>query len=248
MVGIKLGMDGKQAMELMKAANPALKIELQKVDVNWECATTRVCNSSGVKKQWVSVVKGETPYTEAKGGEMIEAYLTLPPNHQVVYYLSRSLRFPNQATPTVENVLAGLKKKYGSPTYDYVKMIAAPKLKWIFDSQGQLLDETHATKLLVGACEAGTSMPAFQAPGAGYRGKIPVSMGQCESAGVAIVMAEVGATTTGGNMAGVVNVRMVNVPLLSSGVNATNAALDHMLKQYDDKKLQEAEKVGGPKF
>jgi hypothetical protein len=49
-------------------------------------------------------------------------------------------------------------------------------------------------------------------------------------------------------MAALVTVSMVNVPLLSSGVNATNAVLDHMLKRFDDKKLQDAGKVDAPKF
>jgi hypothetical protein len=245
-VGIKLGMPAKQAMELMKAANPALKIDLQKIEFNWECATTRVCNTSNQKKQWVSVVKGEVPYAEAKGGETIEAHLTLPPNQQVVYYLSRNLTFPKQATPTVENVVAGLKKKYGTPTS--IQPIGSPELRWLFDSQGQLLDESRAMKLGVGSCEPGTATPYLDPPASGYRGKTPVSMGQCEKAGVTVVKASVNPTTTGGNMAGVVMVNMVNVPLLRSAVDATNAVLDHLLKQYDEKKLHEAEKVGGPKF
>ncbi|HXX73739.1 MAG TPA: hypothetical protein VEI50_01255 [Nitrospiraceae bacterium] len=73
-------------------------------------------------------------------------------------------------------------------------------------------------------------------------------MGQCEKAGVTVVKASVNPTTTGGNMAGVVMVNMVNVPLLRSAVDATNAALDHVLKEYDEKKTKEAEKLGGPKF
>ena len=246
-VGIKLGTEGKQAMELMKAANPALKIDLQKVEFNWECATTRVCNTTGQKKQWASVVKGEVPYTEAKGGETIEAHLTLPPNQQVVYYLSRSVVFPKNATPTVDNVLAGLRKKYGPPTYDRIAG-NPPLIKWLFDSQGQLLDAGQATKLLLPACEPGTATPNLDPPASGYRGKTPVSAGQCEKAGVTVIKASVNSTTTGGNMAGVVIVNMVNVPLLYNGANATNAALDHLLKQHDEKKLQEAEKVGAPKF
>ena len=126
--------------------------------------------------------------------------------------------------------------------------IAAAKLKWTFDSQGRLLDEGQTAKLEVGACEPGTNMPIFDVAGTGYSGKTPVSMGQCESAGVSIVHATVSPTTTGGNMAALVTVSMVNVPLLRSGVNATNAALDHMLKQFDDKKLQDAGKVDAPKF
>jgi hypothetical protein len=49
-------------------------------------------------------------------------------------------------------------------------------------------------------------------------------------------------------MAALVTVSMVNAPLLSGGVTATNAALDHMLKQRDDKKRQEAGKVDPSKF
>jgi hypothetical protein len=245
-VGIKLGMPAKQALEAMKADNPAFKIELQNVDFYWDCATKRVCDLSGQKKQWPSAIKGEVARTEAKGSETLEAHLTLPPNSQVVSYLSRTVIFPNNATPTIDNVLAGLRKKYGAPTYS--QPIGIPQLKWFFDSQGHLLDEGRATKLGVGACQPGDSMPIFDVAGTGYRGKTAVSMGQCESAGVAIVMAQVSPTTTGGNMAGLVTVSMVNVPLLSSAVNTTNAALDHLLKEYDDKKLQQAEKVGGPKF
>ena len=245
-VGIKLGMPAKQALEAMKADNPAFKIESQKVEFYWDCATKRGCNSTGEKKQWISSIIGEVAQTEAKGSETLEAQLTLPPNSPVVDYLSRTVVFPKNATPTIDNVLAGLRKKYGPPTS--TQPIGISQLKWLFDSQGHLIDASRAMKLSVGSCEPGTAIPVFNAPGAGYRGKTPVSDGSCVAAGVAVVTAQVSSTTTGGNLAGSVTVRMANVPLLFSAVNTTNAALDQVLKENEDKKLQQAEKVGGPKF
>jgi hypothetical protein len=241
--GIKLGMEGKQAMDAMKADNAAFKIEPVGVEFRWECATTRVCNTSVKDRKWVTAIRAEVPLTEAKGREAIEADLTLPPNQQVVYFLSRTLQFPASATPTIDSLLDALKKKYGPPTFDYVKMIAAPKLKWIFDSEGKLLTQDQAGKLGLGACEAGVLQPILEVAGTGYRGKSP---SMCK--GAAVVMAQVAATTTGGNLAGLLEVKMGNFSLANSGMDTTNAALDQLLKQYDDKKLQSAGSVATPKL
>jgi hypothetical protein len=252
-VGIKLGTGAKQAMELMKAANPAFKIDLVKIDLDWDYLTKRIIGSSGPKKQWVYAIKGEVAVTGARGGEMIVVALTLPPSPQVAFYLGRWVEFPTQATPTIDNVLAGLRKKYGPPSYE--QLIGIPQLRWIFDSQGQLIERSRKENgLPIVNCQGllgdkgGLPVWDLSPPASGFRGKTRVTgLGpQCES--FVIVEAKVSPTTTGGNMAAQVGVSATHFPLYSSGVNTTNAALDHLLKQYDDKKLQDAGKVDAPKF
>ena len=250
-VGIKLGSGAKQAMELMKAANPAFKIELVKIDLDWDSLTKRIIGSSGPKKQWVYAIKGEVAVTGARGGEMIVVALTLPPSPQVAFYLGRWVEFPTQATPTIDNVLAGLRKKYGPPSYE--QLIGIPQLRWIFDSQGQLIERSRKENgLPIANCQglSGVGLPVWdlRPPASGFRGKTRVTgLGpQCE--GFVIVEAQVSPTTTGGNMAAQVGIGATHFPLYSSGVNTTNAEFDHLLKEYEDKKLQDAGKVDAPKF
>jgi hypothetical protein len=241
-------------MTAVKAANPAFKTDLVKIDLDWDYLTKRIIGStSGPKKQWVYGIHSAVDVTEARGGEMIVVALTLPPNPQVAFYLSRWVEFPTQATPTVENVLAGLRKKYGPPSYE--QLIGIPQLRWIFDSQGQLIERSRKEKgLPIVNCQGllgdRGSMPVWDLspPASGLRGKARVAgLGpQCES--FVIVEAKVSPTTTGGNMAAQVGVSATHFPLYSSGVNTTNAMFDHALKEREDKKLQEAEKLGGPKF
>ncbi len=241
-VGIKLGMPAQQALDLIKADNAALNTQLQKMDVDLQYATTRV-RSSGPKKQWVSAIQSAT----ADGSESIEADLSLPPTSQVVVYLSRSLAFPMNATPTVDNVIAGLKKKYGEPTT--LQPIGSPELRWIFDSQGRLLNQAGLAKLgAPGGCDPVSAVPNIEPPGSGYRGKLAVTNGQCEKAGVTVVKAEVNPTTTGGSMAGRLIVSMASIPLLYNSVNTTNVALDDLLKKSDEKAHEEANKVATPKL
>ena len=244
-VGIKLGMPAQQALDLIKADNPAFNTQLQKRDVDLQYATTRV-HSTGPKKQWVFAIESTTALNDPGGGESIEADLTLPPTTQVVDYVSRSVTFPKNATPTVDNVIAGLKKKYGAPTL--LQPIGSPQLRWIFDSQGQLLTEAQTVKLGAASCEPVTATPTIDPPATGYRGKQSVTTGQCEKAGVTVVKAEINPTTTGGSMAGTLTVSMTSIPLLRDGINTTNAALDDLLKKSEEKQRQEANKVATPKL
>ncbi len=245
-VGIKLGMPAQQALDLIKADNPAFNTLLDKRDVDLQFATTRV-RSDGPKKQWVFAIQSTTAPNETGGAESIQADLTLPPTTQVIEYLSRGVTFPKNATPTVDNVIAGLKKKYGAPTWS--QPIGSPELHWVFDAQGQLLTEAQMRKLGAGGgCNPVEGTPLIDPPASGYRGKQSVTMVECEKAGVTAVKAEINPTTTGGSMAGVLTVSMTSIPLLYNAVNATNVALDDLLRKSEEKRRQEADKVATPKL
>ena len=244
--GIKLGMPAQEALNLIKAENAAFKTQLSNNQVDLQYATTRV-PSTGPKKEWAFAITSTTTFSDASGGESIEADLTLPPTTQVVDYVSRTLAFPKNAIPTVDNLIASLKKKYGVPTLS--QPIGNPQLRWIFDSQGQLLDEAQMRKLgAVAGCDPVTATPTINPPGSGYRGRQAVTTVQCQKAGVTVVKAEIAPTTTGGSMAGSLTVSMASIPLLYNGVNATNVALDDLLRKFEEKQRQDADKLPAPKL
>jgi len=242
--GIKLGMPAQEALNLIKADNTAFKTQLQTRDVDLQYATTRV-RSTGPKKQWAFTIESATTVSDA-GGESINADLTLPPTTQVVDYVSRTLTFPKNAIPTVDNIVASLKKKYGAPTLSQ----PGPKLRWIFDSHGQLLNEAQMTKLgPLWLCDAVNATPAIDPPSSGYRGRQSVAADAvCEKVGVTVVKAEIAPTATGGNMAGSLTVSMTSIPLLYNAVNATNVALDDLLKKTEEKQRHDADALPGPKL
>jgi hypothetical protein len=244
-VGIKLGMPAQQALDLMKADNPAFNTRMDKRDIDMQYATTRVRSPVPKKQQWVFAIQSATSPDAAGGAESIEADLTLPPTTQVVDYLSRAVTFPKNATPTVDNIIAGLKQKYGAPTW--FQPIGSPQLKWLFDSQGQLLTLAQMNKIGFN-CDAVTATPTIDPPATGYRGKQSVTEARCEKAGVTVVKAEISPTTTGGSMAGSLTVSMTSIPLLYNGVNTTNVALDELLRKSEEKQRQETNKVATPKL
>jgi hypothetical protein len=242
--GIKLGMPAQEALNLIKADNAAFKTQVQNRDVDMQFATTRV-RSTGPKKQWAFTIESTTNLSDASGGESITADLTLPPTTQVVDYVSRALTFATNATPTVDNLVASLTKKYGAPTIAQ----QGPKLRWIFDSQGQLLDDARMKKLgQLWLCDVVNATPAIDPPSSGYRGRQSVADPVCEKTGVTVVKAEITPTTTGGNMAGTLTVSMASIALLYNGVNATNVALDDLLKKNEEKQRQDADKLPAPKL
>ncbi len=71
---------------------------------------------------------------------------------------------------------------------------------------------------------------------------------KCQKAGVTVVKAEIAPTTTGGSMAGSLTVSMASIPLLYNSVNATNVALDDLLRKFEEKQRQEADKLPAPKL
>jgi hypothetical protein len=66
-VGIKLGMTPEQALAAVKAANPAFKVDLERLPSNWDYMVMSAQgqlatdNSPDPKKRWVTGIQGTSP-------------------------------------------------------------------------------------------------------------------------------------------------------------------------------------------
>ena len=125
LVGIKLGMPAKEAIEALKAHNANFKptpITLREYEALPGVVMTPVLlapNPGG---------------PNAVSGDDFTLFITYAPNDAFLWGISRNLGFGRQESrPTVENTLAGLRKKYGPESTQQVNS----RLIWIYDAQGQ---------------------------------------------------------------------------------------------------------------
>ena len=124
-VGIKLGMPAKEAIEALKAHNANFKptpITLREYEALPGVVMTPILlapNPGG---------------PSAVSGDDFTLFVTYAPNEAFLWGISRNLGFGREdSRPTVENTLAGLRKKYGPESTKQVNS----RLIWIYDAQGQ---------------------------------------------------------------------------------------------------------------
>ena len=125
LVGIKLGIPAKEAVEALKAHNANFKptpITLREYEALPGVVMTPVLlapNPGG---------------PNAVSGDDFTLFITYTPNEAFLWGISRNLGFGREESrPTVENTLAGLRKKYGPESTQQVNS----RLIWIYDAQGQ---------------------------------------------------------------------------------------------------------------
>jgi hypothetical protein len=136
MLGIKPGMTGEQATAVLKAVNPNMKIEILRSQANWDYLAGLTDDSrTDPKKLWAYGIQAIAPATGSGVPETIFVSLTAPPNPPLVYGVARTaVTFRQGAMPTIENLVAGLRKKYGEENYYEPTGV---ELQWVFDTQGQ---------------------------------------------------------------------------------------------------------------
>jgi type II secretory pathway pseudopilin PulG len=124
-VGIKLGMPVKDAVEALKSHNGGFKsgpITLREYEALPGVVMTPVLyapNPAG---------------PNATSGDDFNLLITYPPNEAFVWGIVRNMGFGTNATrPTLENTLAGLRQKYGPESTRQVNS----RLIWIYDANGQ---------------------------------------------------------------------------------------------------------------
>jgi hypothetical protein len=133
---IKLGMPAETAMAMLKKEHPGAKISLERTR-DYESLWYNV-ERPNPNHLWVSTID----LVDDGTGEKIFVGLTLPPTKQVVQAVGRELFFKQPVG--VENIVAGLRKKYGPETYGVdskLGPVAAfdgmeKRLLWVFDTQG----------------------------------------------------------------------------------------------------------------
>ncbi|HKT33385.1 MAG TPA: hypothetical protein VJR03_01050 [Nitrospira sp.] len=264
-VGIKVGMTGDQAMAALKAANPKFKIDVVRTQTRWDYAARLTDDSrADPTKLWVLGVHASAPFIRNYSPETVTVGFSTHPNQPFVYMVSRMVVFQEGSMPTAENVLAGLRKKYGPESYPVPASTGEgfPDLRWVFDVKGQLIGGPLGQAV---ATSCGTRTDGIEAPDISglssnlkKQGTTLMNQGSfvypgdpkkhlhCED--WILLRVVLGKTIMTSPLVSQMNATLWHVPLYVSGLNATYSWVDQARQGQADKKLKEAEKVDMPKF
>jgi hypothetical protein len=135
-IGVKLGMPLKAAIDALKEHNPNLTMEplsmlpyeaLPGVVMTPEFVSKKYTNTSGPEKEAVGLL------------------VTVAPNEPFVWGVWRELWYEKEENrPTVDTILAGLRQKYGQESFKDV----GTRLIWMYDTQGKQVPEAKAKEIL----------------------------------------------------------------------------------------------------
>jgi hypothetical protein len=239
--GIKIGMGIKDAMAALKADNPQLQIivgthELQGFD----------------KPVHPNVTAQQSP-GGGNDGENIELLFTMPPNHALVWGISRINNFAEKNRPSLENTIAALRSKYGPESIppDPDPRNHNKTLVWVFDAQGKFLPNEHAMALYR-TCAAklqshfgNSDLPSFNDIQAGTTPSNP-----CDFTAIITADVQAAAITPGSQQLVVFNliVRMNDGRLYGKAIEKTRAVATGSAKAQENKAVDEINKRGAPKL
>ena len=242
-VGIKLGMPLKAALDAVKAHSASIKLE-PKSKLEFEALPGVVMTP---------VLAGQNKTSDGRS-EYIGLLVTYAPNEAFVYGVWRDFWFGNQKNqPPVDTILTGMRKKYGPES---VKEDAL--LLWVFDAQKQQVMGARA-KEIWGKCAnhwmTGAEYDQGNILRQVTRGYYVVNDGRDYHGGIchshSLVQARYLADTPPGASQPLimsVKVRATNHQLEASGVTATNVLLTREATKLAEKRKAEASKRAGPKF
>jgi hypothetical protein len=265
-VGIKLGMAVRDAVQAIRAANADMKaypVDIARLDAlpQTELTASVFAPTSGFDESRRQNFRGQ-------GGEIIGLALTLPPNAPYVWGVTRSILFTPQQMPTAENLVASLRGKYGPESF---KVAGTDQMVWIFDAQGRQVPGQKA-QTVFSACSGAIWHIAAYSPGpsggrpradlpntkvhgqlkGGYyyssNGRDP-SEGVCASHSVIHVL--YGTSTAPGqprNLVSELKINAANHQLEYTGIEASHRMLLEASGQRDQQRAQEASARSGPKL
>jgi hypothetical protein len=142
-VGIKLGMAAADAVAAIKADNPRLGIHSQTLVLE------------GFDQPMVTAIVGDQAGEAGKDKEELQLLVTTPPARPVVWGIQRTYYYTPQNSPSLDNALAGLRKKYG-PENAYFNpdpRVMTKVMSWVYDLNGKPLGDAEAHTLFL-ACDA----------------------------------------------------------------------------------------------
>jgi hypothetical protein len=245
-VGVKLGLPLKAAVEAVKAHNANLTLEPQH-KLEFEALP-------GVVMTPVMASTKNVSQGSDQGAEYMGVLLTYQPNEAFVYGVWRDVWFSKQENrPPVDTILAGLRKKYGPESVRFEKT----RLLWLFDAQRQQVMGPKAKDIWLkcGGHWTGDSYDQGQILRQVTRGYYSGSDGRDEHGGIchshSLIQAIYSADQPpGASQPLIMNVKVsaANHQLGASGVTATNVLLTREATKLAEKRKEEASKRGGPKF
>jgi hypothetical protein len=236
--GIRIGMTVKEAMLALKADNPNLILNPHKLQLE------------GFAQDLMTSVDANQMASATKGGEDVELLFTVPPNTEALWGIRRSTTYANQERPSMDNIVAALRNKYGPeslrPGSDPNRV---DSMIWVFDAQGRLLPAGQARRtweLCASLMDARftpndaineLTSPMQRAP-------------ECDSA--IIATAGLGSTLLNeGRPEYVVNnliVRVMHAPMYKAAMEATRAVALAASQARATKQADEVKKRGAPKL
>jgi hypothetical protein len=259
-VGIKLGMSAKDAEQALKAHNANFKlkpISLREYEA-----------LPGVVMTPILLAANPGGPTAASGDDFT-LFITYAPNQAFLWGISRNLGFGREATrPTVQNTLAGLRKKYGPESTQQVNT----RLIWIYDAQGRQVTGAKAQEIYstcsqtwsvnLGGDAAGGNRPDVnnrfsnsyfdQQLQKGYyygTGGYGSPGGMCHAHSVLdVYYTHAIPKGSAADLMSSMTIGAFNRQLEGSGVTAAHTALMGGANKISEKRRQEAEKRGGMKF
>jgi hypothetical protein len=239
-VGVKLGMPLKAALDALRAHNANFVMEPVTIPP-YEALPGVAMNPLLTSKK-----NTNTPSSQEK--EYVGLLVTMAPSEPFVWGMWREVSYEKEESrPTIETVQDGLRKKYGQESVKDV----SNRLFWMYDAQGQQVMKAKADEILtkcVSVWMVGLGQQAQLHAGyfnrqivGGYfnssYGKDPFN-GLCQS--YSLVQAEY----TGRS----VMVSASNRQLEVSGVTASHTLLMREATKLADKRKGDAEKREVPKF
>ena len=245
-VGVKLGMPVKEAVEAVKVHNANLKLEPQ-AKLEFEALP-------GVVMTPVLASTKNVSQASDPGAEYLGLLLTYAPNEAVVYGVWRDFWFGKmESRPPVDTILAGMRKKYGPESVRDDTL-----LLWLFDAQKQQVMGAKAMdiwKKCANHWMVGADYDIGNIQRQVAKGYYTVSDDKDYHGGIchshSIVQARYSADQPpGASQPLIMNVKVsaANHQLEASGVTATNILLTREATKLAEKRKEEAAKRSGPKF
>jgi hypothetical protein len=246
-VGIKLGMPLKAAVDAVKTHNSNLKLEPQ-VKLEFEALP-------GVVMTPVIASTKNVSQPSDPGAEYFGLLLTYAPNGAFVYGVWRDFWFTKQESrPPVDTIVAGLRKKYGPESVRNEDTL----LLWLYDAQRQQVMGDRAKEIWQKCANhwmTGATYDQGNILRQVTRGYYIVNDGRDYHGGVCHSHSLVQATYSADQPRGAsqplimnVKVQASNRQLEASGVTATNVLLTREADKLAEKRKAEAAKRSGPKF
>jgi hypothetical protein len=146
-VGFRPGLGIQAAYGLLKTYDPKVDVTAAQITVP-EISDTPLPYALVLRRSDASAIEEE-----------IQLDLTLPPNPQVVYKVTRRLRYERGREIARANLLPSLRMKYG----DFRALSDRMTLMWLFDEQGSLLPQSSQVYTLgCGFVDVVPNIPAAQ--------------------------------------------------------------------------------------
>ena len=135
-VGVKLGMPLKAALDVLKAHNANFTMEPMTM-LPYEALPGVVMVPALYSKKYTA--------TSGPEKETVGLLVTMSPNESFIWGVMRELLYEKEdGRPTIETLLGGLRQKYGQESFKDV----GTRLIWMYDTQGQQIPEAKAKEIL----------------------------------------------------------------------------------------------------